>query len=141
MPTGSAGWWSGWESATTGTPRARASAAAVAVARAGELGARVLCWRLPAGGAEAAAGIVEGTLLGAYRFTRYKGGDDEDDAGRVERLVVSAGEDLSEPVSPRGRGRRGAERRARPAEHPGQRHDADARSASGRASWRTPSTG
>ncbi len=74
-------------------------AGAVAVARAGELGARFLCWRLPAGGAEAAGGIVEGTLLGAYRFTRYKGGDDEDDAGRVERLVVSAGEDLSEPVS------------------------------------------
>jgi leucyl aminopeptidase len=74
-------------------------AGAVAVARAAELGARFLCWRLPAGGAEAAGGIVEGTLLGAYRFTRYKGADEEDEPGRVERLVVSAGEDLSEPVS------------------------------------------
>src|SRR6185312_1967134 len=36
---------------------------------------------------------------GAYRFTRYKGADDEDDAGRVERLGWSGGEDLSEPVS------------------------------------------
>jgi leucyl aminopeptidase len=74
-------------------------AGAVAVARAAELGARFLCWRLPAGGAEAAGGIVEGTLLGAYRFTRYKGADEEDEPGRVERLIVSAGEDLSEPVS------------------------------------------
>jgi leucyl aminopeptidase len=75
-------------------------AGAVAVARAGELGARSLCWRLPGGGPQAAAGLVEGTLLGAYRFTRYKGGDDDgDDAGRVEQLVVSAAEDLAGVVA------------------------------------------
>jgi leucyl aminopeptidase len=74
-------------------------AGAVAVARAGELGCRSLSWRLPGGGAEAAGGLVEGTLLGAYRFTRYKSDDEEEDSGRVERLALSAGEDLSEAVA------------------------------------------
>ena len=137
MPTGSAGWWSDWASATTGTPRARASP-------------RPSPWRARAssGPASCAGGcprvaptrppaIVEGTLLGAYRFTRYKGGDDEDDAGRVERLVVSAGRGPLRAGVPRGRGGRGAERRPRPAEHPGQRHDADAaRRAGARAGGR-----
>jgi leucyl aminopeptidase len=66
-------------------------AAAVAVGRARELGARTLCWRLPAGDAPEAAGLVEGTILGAYRFTRYKAGEDEEDDGSGPgRLVVSA---------------------------------------------------
>jgi len=52
--------------------RARVSAAK-ALKRAGELGARSLCWELPAGTGEAVAGaIVEGTILASYRFDRYK---------------------------------------------------------------------
>jgi leucyl aminopeptidase len=47
-------------------------AAALAGARAREVGARHLAWELPEGsGDAAAAGLVQGTLLGAYRFTRY----------------------------------------------------------------------
>jgi leucyl aminopeptidase len=72
-------------------------AGAVAVARAGELGSRSLCWRAPGGDAETSAGLVEGTLLGAYRFTRYK--RDDENGPRVGRLTVSADEDLGEAVA------------------------------------------
>ena len=76
--------------------RARA-AAGVAQARAGELGARALCWELPHDvGDDVAGGLVEGTVLGAYRFDRYKG--DRDDGPRLERLVVSAHHDVGGPV-------------------------------------------
>jgi leucyl aminopeptidase len=82
-------------------------AGALAVERAGELGARALCWALPRGdgdgdsdaaGAPAAgrlaSALVEGTVLGDYRFDRYKRGEDDEEGGRVERLAVSAeGED------------------------------------------------
>jgi len=71
-------------------------AAAVAVARARELGARSLAWVAPEGsGAEEIAGLVEGTILGAYRFRRYKRGD-EDDGRDVERLVVDGPADAVE---------------------------------------------
>jgi leucyl aminopeptidase len=74
-------------------------AAAVAVGRARELDARTVCWRLPAGGPAEAAGLVEGTVLGAYRFTRYKAGDDDDENGTGPgRLVVSAEDDLAPAV-------------------------------------------
>jgi len=76
--------------------RARVAAAAV-VGRARELGARFLCWELPhhIGDAEA-GGFVEGTLLAAYRFTRYKRPATDDRA--VEELIVSAHHDVSGPV-------------------------------------------
>jgi leucyl aminopeptidase len=52
--------------------RARVAAAVVG-RRARELGARHLCWELPPGaGDDVAPGLVQGTLLGAYRFTRYR---------------------------------------------------------------------
>jgi leucyl aminopeptidase len=48
-------------------------AAAVVGRRAQELGARHVCWQLPRGGdADHAAGLVHGTVLGGYRFTRYR---------------------------------------------------------------------
>ena len=48
-------------------------AAAVALGRAKELGCRRLCWELPHHVDDAVTGaLVEGTLLAAYRFTRYK---------------------------------------------------------------------
>jgi leucyl aminopeptidase len=63
-------------------------AAAVMGQRARELGARHLCWELPRGGdADRAAGLVEGTVLGGYRFTRYQR-PPEDPA--LEQLTISA---------------------------------------------------
>jgi leucyl aminopeptidase len=71
-------------------------AGAVAVERARDLGGTELCWRLPDGGDAAfAAGLVEGTVLGGYRFARYKS---EPDGSEIERLVVSSGDDAVEPA-------------------------------------------
>lgn len=66
--------------------------AALTQRRARDCGATVLCWQLPAGADEAiAAGLVQGTVLGAYRFDRYR--PDTDPAGDpapVATLIVSA---------------------------------------------------
>jgi leucyl aminopeptidase len=64
-------------------------AAAVAHARARECETKVLCWELPHDVADdIPAALVTGTVLAAYRFTRYKPAP----AGEkpVERLLVSA---------------------------------------------------
>src|SRR5947209_1229311 len=72
--------------------RAR-SAAAVAHGRALELGADTLCWEVPHHvGDEIVAGLVEGTLLHAYRFDRYMANDDR---GALEKLLVSAHHDVA----------------------------------------------
>jgi leucyl aminopeptidase len=74
-------------------------AAAVAYGRAGEVGARVLCWEVPHHvSEEVVAGVVEGTVLAGYRFDRYKNDGDKDDR-QVQRLVVSSHDDVSEPVA------------------------------------------
>jgi leucyl aminopeptidase len=74
-------------------------AAASALGRAKELGARRLCWEVPHKvGPEIAAAIVEGTLLCAYRFDRFKGKPPEERTG-LEALVVSAHDDLSTVVA------------------------------------------
>jgi leucyl aminopeptidase len=71
-------------------------AGAVAVDRARDLRGEELCWRLPEGaGPNVAAGLVEGTLLGAYRFLGYKTDPDDSEVGR---LVVSGEDDLDEAV-------------------------------------------
>ena len=76
--------------------RAR-EAAGVVHRRAVEIGARVLCWELPHHvGDEVAEGVVTGTVLAAYRFTRYK--PTPDDQTPVQRLIVSAHHDASAPV-------------------------------------------
>src|SRR5262249_39769102 len=49
------------------TPERARVAASAAVGRARELGARTLCWQAP-GGADVAGALVEGTMLGDYRF-------------------------------------------------------------------------
>jgi leucyl aminopeptidase len=79
--------------------RARIVAGGV-VARARELGARSLCWELPHHVTDAhAAAFVEGTVMGAYEFTMYKGKGDEDDEGpELGELVVSAHHDVAGPV-------------------------------------------
>jgi len=75
-------------------------AAALAVNEAGRYRGRRIAWALPEPphgevGADAlAAALVEGTILGAYRFDRFKSRDPEDPPPpAVERLVVAAGGD------------------------------------------------
>jgi len=69
-------------------------AAGVAHRRARELGAETLCWEVPHHvGDEVVAGLVQGTLLHAYRFERYK---PSEDSRQVQRLLVSAHHDVSE---------------------------------------------
>jgi leucyl aminopeptidase len=73
-------------------------AAAVAHRRAREIGTTTLCWEVPHRvGDEVVEGLVEGTLLHAYRFERYKPSDD-DDSRDVEKLVLSSHDDVSAPV-------------------------------------------
>jgi leucyl aminopeptidase len=77
--------------------RARVAAAA-AHGRAKELGTATLCWELPHDVDDAiAAGLVEGTVLAAYAFTRYRSGGD-DDRG-LDALVVSAHRDVGAAVA------------------------------------------
>jgi leucyl aminopeptidase len=75
--------------------RARA-AAAVAHRRARELGTGTLCWEVPHHvGDDVVEGLVQGTLLHAYRFVRYK---PTEDSRSVQRLVLSAHHDISAPA-------------------------------------------
>jgi leucyl aminopeptidase len=68
---------------------------AVAHGRALELGARRMCWEVPHHVTDSVVGgLVEGTLLHAYRFARYKPGRN----GGVETLLVSAHHDVGAPV-------------------------------------------
>jgi leucyl aminopeptidase len=73
-------------------------AAASALGRGRELGARRLCWEVPHKvGTDIAAAIVEGTVLTAYRFDRFKGKPPEESG--LEALVVSAHDDLAPVVA------------------------------------------
>ena len=67
--------------------RARVAAAA-ALGRARELGARSLCWELPHKVPDGVPGaLVEGTLLAAYRYAAFKSEPGEDRApARADRL-------------------------------------------------------
>jgi leucyl aminopeptidase len=78
--------------------RAR-QASATALALAGELGAQTVCWAAPPGvtGREL-AGLVEGAVLGAYRFDRYKRSDGETPR-RVTALEVLSSEDSSDAAA------------------------------------------
>ncbi len=72
-------------------------AAATVNARARELGATTLCWEVPHHVDDVVvAAIVEGTLLHAYRFDRYRPADD---SRRLRRLILSAHHDVSAPVA------------------------------------------
>jgi leucyl aminopeptidase len=74
-------------------------AAAVAYARATELGTATLCWEVPHHvGEQVVAGLVEGTLLRDYRFDQFKSADNDDDR-RIQRLLVSAHHDVAAPVA------------------------------------------
>jgi leucyl aminopeptidase len=66
-------------------------AGALAVGRAQGFEAETLAWELPAvePRAELAGALVEGAVLAAYRFDRYRSEEDRDEAGDgVERLEV-----------------------------------------------------
>ncbi len=79
-----------------GPERAR-RAAAVVHRRAVELAARTLCWVVPVPArAEIVTGLVEGTLLHAYRFDRYK--PTREDRTELERLIIASTEDFSVPA-------------------------------------------
>ena len=80
---------------------ARVGAAKVA-ARAAELGAKALCWELPAEVDDAvAAALVEGTILASYRFDRYKEvpKDESERPATLEELIVSAPADIGAAVA------------------------------------------
>jgi leucyl aminopeptidase len=79
-------------------------AAATALGRAREVGTRELCWELPHHVEDAhAAALVEGTVLAGYADRRFKsGGDDDDEARELQRLLVSAHHDVSGPVEQAG---------------------------------------
>ena len=73
-------------------------AAALALGRALEAGARRLCWELPHKvGDEVTEGFVEGTVMAGYRYDAYKSRGEDADAvdGRLEELLVSAHHDAS----------------------------------------------
>jgi leucyl aminopeptidase len=73
-------------------------AAAVADGRARELRTTKLCWEVPHHVDDAVvAGLVEGTMLHAYRFDRYKR-PSSDDARSVGSLLVSAHHDVAAAV-------------------------------------------
>ncbi len=75
-------------------------AAAAALGRAREAGAKRLCWEVPHKvGPEIAAAIVEGTMLTGYRFDRFKSKPAEDHNGGLDALIVSAHDDLSAEVA------------------------------------------
>jgi leucyl aminopeptidase len=78
-----------------GAEQARRAAAGVH-GRALELSAATLCWELPEAAAEGVlVGLIEGTLLHAYRFDRYLA--DSSDP-RLERLLICSPEDVSGAV-------------------------------------------
>jgi leucyl aminopeptidase len=78
--------------------RARVAAAAVH-GRARELGTRILCWELPHHVAdEVAAALVEGTILAAYRFDRYRARPDDEPPRELDEVIVSAHHDVTDAV-------------------------------------------
>lgn len=74
--------------------------AALAAGEAEKLEAPSLAWALPAHEDEAAAAeaIVTGTILGAYRFDRFKGKGDDEPATRLERLTLLGPAELAGAV-------------------------------------------
>ena len=80
--------------------RAR-EAAAAAHGRAREIAARTLCWEVPHHVDDlVVGGLVEGTLLHAYRFDRYKPSTESDNDQRtLDRILISAHHDISAPVN------------------------------------------
>ena len=78
--------------------RARVVAAVVAE-RARELGTRELCWELPHHSDDhVAGGFVEGTVLAAYRFDRYRAKESDEPRG-IAQLCVSDHDDRAQAIA------------------------------------------
>jgi leucyl aminopeptidase len=77
-------------------------AAALATRQAASYEAKTIAWAVPSGDgpADVAAALVEGTILAAYRFDRYKrAGADDEPPPRIERLTLLGSDgELSEAV-------------------------------------------
>jgi len=78
-------------------------AAAVAAKAAAPYEARSLAWEVPGDGigqGDAAAALVDGTTLAAFRFDRYRAADPDDPPPRIERLVLAGADhqDVREEV-------------------------------------------
>jgi leucyl aminopeptidase len=81
------------------TPEKLRVAAAAVHERARDLGARNLCWELPHKvGEEHARALVEGTVLAAYRFDRYKAPSSDERPG-LHEVVVAAHDDHADAVA------------------------------------------
>jgi leucyl aminopeptidase len=73
-------------------------ASALAAQEAGQLEAGSLAWALPESDVAAAAAteaLVGGTVLGSYRFDRFKGGEADESPTRVESLTLLAPDDVA----------------------------------------------
>jgi leucyl aminopeptidase len=72
-------------------------AAAVAAQEAGRLEVGSIAWALPEAGSEnaAAEALVTGTILGSYRFERFKGGDADDAPPALDALTLLAPEGVA----------------------------------------------
>lgn len=103
------------------TPERARVAAAVAVGRASEIGAKSISWQLPEAGdpAAVAGAIVEGTILKAYSFDRFKSKVDDDDNGNgngnddadlTALEIVTPEDDLSAAVNAAATGARAVNR-------------------------------
>jgi leucyl aminopeptidase len=86
------------------TPERARVAAAAAAARAREISTRALCWGLPCDSAPGvAAALVEGTILSAYRFERFKSAaPDASERAQLERLIIAGAQDLEASVAEAG---------------------------------------
>jgi leucyl aminopeptidase len=75
-------------------------AAALATREAASYEARSIAWVPPAKGdaATVAAALVEGTILAAYRFDRYKSPAQDDESPQIETLTLLGGDELSAPA-------------------------------------------
>jgi leucyl aminopeptidase len=83
------------------TPERARVAAAVAQAQAQSLDVSSLAWLVPDAGdpGPVAAGLVEGTILSAFRFDRFKSASAEDESpGLLETLTLIGAAELAEPI-------------------------------------------
>jgi leucyl aminopeptidase len=87
-------------------------AAAVAAARAQELGARSLSWAAPAGEGIAGA-IVEGTLLALYRFDTFKSQKESDADAGIRSVEIASADGVDVEAVEQGRVRGVAQNAAR----------------------------
>ena len=82
------------------TPERARVAAAVALGRARDAGAKRVAWAVPEvdDPAKVARAVTEGSLLAAYRFDRYKSSKNDDGDGGPQHLEVLSEQDIGRVV-------------------------------------------